>query len=97
MCGNIRLKSETNSCRANNTRRCDGLPEKTQTPSSSGASTGMQRIVAFVGILDRHLGLDRAVPMGQDKAALLVEHPFELLPRIDLRNHTTSRNASAFS
>ena len=41
-------KIENQSLRANSTRRCDGLPEKTQTPSSSTASTGMQRIVSFV-------------------------------------------------
>ena len=41
-------------------------------------------------VLDALFRFGRAVPMGQDKAAFVVEHPFELVVRVDPRNHTVA-------
>ena len=51
---------------------------------------GVERDAAdrgFGRLLDRHLGLDSAVPVRRHEAAFGVERADELLPRIDGRNH----------
>ncbi len=59
---------------------------KMQRPSSFGvernAADGGLR-----GLLDGNLGLDGAVPVCRDEAALLVERLDELVPRVDTRDH----------
>ena len=95
-CRNARLKSKINSCGRTAPDGATACREKTQTPSSSGASTGMQRIVAFVASLIATSVSTVPSQWAEDEAALLVEHPLELLPRVDLRNHRLAEGQRLF-